>query len=74
MEPPAKRRNITSRTIRPGEPLPSEEYWDTATPEERMNAVWELTRLCLFWKTGDIAEPRLDKQITRVIRQRNKPF
>jgi hypothetical protein len=73
MKTPAKRINITSRIIRPGKPLPSEEYWDKATPEERMNAVWELTRLCLFWKVGDIAESRLNKQITRVIRQFDKP-
>jgi hypothetical protein len=39
----AKRKRVTSRVIRPGDPLPDSHFWDGATPEERINAVWELT-------------------------------
>lgn len=63
-----RRKSITSRVIRPGVKFEDESYWDTATPEERINAVWELTRFCYFWQTGDTEEPRLQKSITRVIR------
>ena len=41
------RKNITSPIIRPGDTPPEDDYWDKFTPEQRMNAVWELTLLCL---------------------------
>jgi hypothetical protein len=34
------RKNITSQIIRPGDPMPADDYWVKFTPEERMNAVW----------------------------------
>jgi hypothetical protein len=46
---PKRLTKITSRIIRPGAQEPSEDYWVRATPAERMNAVWELTLLCLQW-------------------------
>jgi hypothetical protein len=42
MNDPVKRKKITSRIVRPGEPVPDQQYWDNATPEERINAVWEI--------------------------------
>jgi len=52
----AKRKKITSRIIRPGDPVPDQQYWDNATPEERMNAVWELTLFCLAWQPNQADE------------------
>lgn len=61
-------RKITSKIIRPGEQEPEEDYWARATPAERMNAVWELTLLCLQWQAGHNDEPRLQRSISRVQR------
>ena len=68
MSPPAEHKKITSRIIRPGDPVPDEQYWDNATPEERMNAVWELTLLCLAWQPNQAHEPRLQRSISRIQR------
>jgi len=68
MNHPAGRKKITSRIIRPGDPVPDEQYWDNATPEERMNAVWELTLLCLAWQPNQADEPRLQRAISRIQR------
>jgi hypothetical protein len=37
-----RRKSITSRFIRLGDPLPEDDYWDEFTTEDRMNALWEL--------------------------------
>jgi hypothetical protein len=68
MNYPAERKHITSRIIRAGDPVPDLQYWDTATPEERMNAVWELTLLCLAWQPNQADEPRLQRSISRIQR------
>ena len=65
---PKPPRTITSKIIRPGEQEPSEAYWARATPAERMNAVWELTLLCLQWRPGQSDEPRLQRSISRIQR------
>ena len=65
---PAKRKHITSRIIRPGAAVPDEQHWDNATPEERINAVWELTLLCLAWQPNQADEPRLQRSISRIQR------
>lgn len=71
MKLPSHRKNITSRVIRPGDPLPPEEQdWENTTPAERMNAVWELTLLCLAWQKGQPSEPRLQRSISRIQRPR----
>lgn len=67
METSQNRKNVTTRVIRPGDPLPDDADWETATPEERINAVWDLTLLCLAW--GDQTdEPRLQRSVSRVQR------
>jgi hypothetical protein len=68
MDYPAGPKNITSLIIRPGDPVPDQQYWDNATPEERMNAVWELTLLCLAWQPDQAHEPRLQRSISRIQR------
>jgi hypothetical protein len=68
MNDPIKRKKITSRIVRPGEPVPDQQYWDTATPEERINAVWEMTLLCLAWQPNLSHEPRLQRSVSRIQR------
>lgn len=44
--------------------------WKGSTPEERIDAVWDLTLLCLAWKQDVVVEPRLQRSISRVERPR----
>lgn len=48
--------------------MPEDNYWDPFTAEERMNAVWELTLLCLAWQPNHDDEPRLQRSISRIQR------
>src|SRR3974377_1774149 len=57
-------RNLTVRIFRKGEAPPPQADWEGTTAEERINAVWELTRLCLAWSGSD--EPRLQRSVCRV--------
>ncbi len=62
-------REITSRVIRPGQREPPDELdWLDATPAERMEAVWTLTKACIGWGSEGVAEPRLDRSVSRVLR------
>lgn len=63
-----RRRNITSKIIRTGEPMPDDTYWDQFTAAERMDAVWELTLLCLAWRPNRNDEPRLQRSISKIQR------
>jgi len=61
--------SITSRIIRGGEkPPPEVDEWSDFSCEERMEAVWTLTRLCLAWTSGDPDEPRLQRSVSYVRR------
>ena len=42
--------------------------WSGTTPEERIEAVWELTQLCLAWEQAKAGEPRLQRSVSRVQR------
>jgi hypothetical protein len=68
MESTSLRKNVTSRVIRKGQSLPEENEWENSTPEERINAVWELTLLCLAWQKDQAREPRLQRSISRIQR------
>jgi hypothetical protein len=70
MELSSRRKNITSRVIRQGDPPPADEKWKNATPEERINAVWDLTLLCLAWQKDPLDEPRLQRSLSRIQRPR----
>ena len=64
-----RQREITSRVIRSGQEEPSDELdWLDATPAERMEAVWTLTKVCMGWGSETVGEPRLDRSVTRVLR------
>jgi hypothetical protein len=62
------RRQVTTRVIRPGESPPEERDWLEATPEERIEAVWTLTKACLGWEGQEADEPRLERSVSRVQR------
>lgn len=68
MEVSQNRKDITARLIRPGDPLNEEAGWETSTPEARINAVWELTILCLAWHGDQEGEPRLQRSVSSVQR------
>jgi hypothetical protein len=70
MKPTSSRKNITSRVIRKGDPLPEEREWESTTPDERINAVWELTLLCPAWQRDQTGEPRLQRSVSRIQRPR----
>lgn len=63
-------RVITGRVFRAGQTPPPDTDWANSTPEERIDAVWTLTVLCLAWNQDDFIEPRLDKSVVRTIRKR----
>ncbi len=64
----SRRKEITVRVIRDGLPEPPDNDWSAASPEERIEAVWTLTELCLAWNNPSSSEPRLQRAITRVQR------
>ena len=59
-------KRITSLLIRPGQAPIGEEVPDPSTPEDRINAVWQLTLASLGWKGA--GEPRLQRAVSRVQR------
>lgn len=64
------KRVVTVRALRGQDPGADERDWSTATPEERMNAVWELTKLCMLWNTQGQDAQRLQRSVVRIQRAR----
>lgn len=62
------RRIVTSRIIRPGQPIPLDDEWLACSVEERVAAVWRLTRLCYAWRQEGVDEPRLHRATSSVQR------
>jgi hypothetical protein len=58
------------RVIRDGHEEPYDGEWLDCSPEERIEAVWTLTKICLAWTNQSSDEPRLQRTITRVERTR----
>ncbi len=61
-------RVITGRVFRAGQTPPPDTEWADSTPEERIDAVWMLTVLCLAWNQEDFIEPRLQRSVVRIQR------
>jgi hypothetical protein len=59
---------MTTRVIRDGHAEPIESEWADSSPEERIEAVWRLTKLCLAWSQELAGEPRLQRTVTRLQR------
>jgi hypothetical protein len=70
MSEDSRKEQITVRVIRDGAPEPPDNDWSMATPEERIEAVWTLTELCLAWNNPSTSVPRLQRTVTRVQRAR----
>ena len=68
-DPKQPSRSVESRLLRPGEAAPSDNDWSSSTPSERIAGVWELTQQCLAWNREGGEEPRLQRDVTRVIRK-----
>src|SRR5213593_3460675 len=62
-----KHRNMSTRIIRDGRE-PRDDTWKDSSPEERIEAVWTLTKLCLAWNNQQTDEPRLQRTVTRLQR------
>ena len=63
-----RNEQITVRVIRDGLPEPPDDDWSMASAEERIEAVWTLTRLCLAWNNPATSEPGLQRTVTRLQR------
>ncbi len=61
-------KQISVRIIRDGQAEPLEDEWKDSSPEERIEAVWTLTRLCVAWNNHLTDEPQLQRNITRIQR------
>jgi len=60
------RRKVTSRIIRPGQPIPLDDEWLDYSVAERVAAVWSLTKLCYAWRQEGVSEPRLHRATSNV--------
>jgi hypothetical protein len=68
MKSPDSSRHIEARVVRSGARPKDTWEWEGTTPEDRIEAVWELTLLCLAWKGNGFDEPRLQRSVVRVQR------
>lgn len=58
---PSPRERMTVRVIRDSTPDTETGEWIGTSPEDRIEAVWILTRLCLAWNEQSDCEPRLQE-------------
>lgn len=66
MDESPPRRVVTAHTIRPGQTEAIDRSWLDCSVEERINAVWMLTQLCLDWTAE--GESRLQRSVVRIQR------
>ena len=59
---------MTTRVIRQGQNESADHEWLDMSPEERIEAVWTLTELCLAWNESTLSESRLQRTVTRLQR------
>ena len=57
---------MSVRVIRGSRAEPPEDDRISTSPEERIEAVWTLTKLCMAWNEHSAHEPRLQKTVTRL--------
>ena len=70
MSEDSQNKEIKVRVIRNGSPEAPDNDWLLATPEERVEAVWTLTKLCLAWNNPSESEPEFQRTVTRIQRAR----
>ena len=66
----SKSKQVETRVIRRRQSEPERNEWIGFSPAERIEAVWMLTKLCLAWNNQAEHEPRLQRTLTRVQRER----
>jgi hypothetical protein len=64
------RKVVTAQRMRAGEGGHADRDWLDQTPEDRIEAVWTLTQLCLHWTDQGTGVPRLHRSVVRVQRAR----
>ena len=64
-----RNQQFTVRVIRDGQEPPDDD-WSKFSPEERIEAVWMLTELCMAWNKPSTDVPEFQKTVTRVLRAR----
>jgi hypothetical protein len=64
----SRRDQMSIRVIRDQRSEPPDVDWSGTSPEERIEAVWTLTKLCLAWNEQPSREPRLQRTVTRLQR------
>jgi hypothetical protein len=72
MSEAADRQPISSRVVRSSDIQTKKNEWLSASPAERIEAVWTLTLAASGWNKEGFEEPRLDRSTTRVIRSKSK--
>lgn len=63
------RTNATTRVIRKGDPIPDDDHEPELTPEQRIDAVWTLTKACMGWNSEGGDEPRLQRSVVHIQRR-----
>jgi hypothetical protein len=66
----SQNEEITDRIILNGSPEPPDNDWSMASPEERIEGVWMLTKICMGWNTPSTDVPRLQRTVTHLQRAR----
>jgi hypothetical protein len=64
----SSKKEISISIIRDGQSETIKNEWADSTPEERIEGVWTLTKLCLAWNNPVTDEPRLQRTVTRIQR------
>ena len=64
----SRNEQLTVRVIRDGLSESQDNDWSTSTREERIEAVWTLTELCMGWNQPSTRAPRLQRTVTRIQR------
>lgn len=62
------RRGVVSRVIRPGVPEAPDDDWTSLTPEQRIDAVWILTKAWMAWSSEEDDEPRPQRSVVHIKR------
>lgn len=70
MDKVSQRGKLVTRVIRAGERAPAKRAENVSTPETRMEAVWDLTLMCLAWRREPVGELRLQRSVVRIQRAR----
>jgi hypothetical protein len=66
----SRHERMTVKVIRGKRPESQPDDWAISSAEERIEAVWTLTKLCLAWNQDSDSEPRLQRTVTRLQRAR----